>query len=163
MKLRHEKRIIALSVDWKSFGFVIFNGPHQLIDWGTRGSRGGVKVSLQTKLRQVFDSNRPDALVLAKPMTPKRTKIVAKLAKLAEARGISPSFVSTADIHKAFAPMNQSKYQIAAAIANCYPELLPQLPTPRKDWQSEKFGITIFEAAAAGFVYYGLKLTQPEN
>lgn len=162
MKPREDKRILALSVDWEGFGLAMFQGPHELSDWGTRGYRSKGNVLLPEKLQLLLDDNRPDTLVMLEPTTPQRKRTVATLTELAKAQRIPAALVLASDLGNAFAPVNQSKYQMAAAIADRYPELLPQLPEPRKDWQSEKFGITIFEAAAAGFVYYGQKIT-PEN
>jgi hypothetical protein len=161
MKPLLARRILALSVDWQSFGFVVFDGPHELMDWGTRNFRGGVnavKIPLEAKLRLLVDANRPDALVVMKPNTRKREVIVAKITQLARTQGIPVAFVSGTDMRRVFAPNNQSKYHIAAAIAASYPELSPRLPMARKPWQSERHGITIFEAAAVGSVYYREKI-----
>lgn len=163
MKSREEKRILALSVDWEGFGFAMFQGPDELSDWGTRGYRSRGNVPLEARLKFLLDENRPDTLVMLEPTTPQRKRTVARLTELAKAQRIPAALVLASDLRNAFAPVNQSKYQMAAAIADRYPELLPQLPTPRKDWQSEKFGITIFEATAAGFVYYGQSLTPTAN
>jgi hypothetical protein len=159
MKPIHEKRILALSADWQGFGFAAFGGPDDLLDFGTRNFRRSVKIPFEAKILLLLDANQPDVLVVAEPKTTLRRRIMEKIAKVAEAKRIPLMFVSVADIHKAFAPGNRSKYQIAQAIAERYPELQFQLPSPRKAYESEKFGITIFEAAAAGFVYYGMKIT----
>jgi hypothetical protein len=157
---------LALAVDWQGFGFMAFDGPCELMDWGTRNFRGGVnavKVSLEKKVLLLLDVNRTDTLVLMEPTTPQRKRIVTKIAKLARAQRIPVAFVSAADVRKAFAPKNQNKYHIATAIAARYPELVPRLPSPRKRWQSEKYGITIFEAAAIGLVYYGWRFAPPDS
>jgi hypothetical protein len=153
-----ERRILALSLDWQGFGFAVFDGPNDLLDFGTRNFRRKVKIPLEAKILLLLDANQPDVLVMATPTTPARKKIAAKIARGAKAEKIPLVFVSGADIRKALAPVGKSKYQIAHAIAERYPELQFRLPSPRKSYQSEKFGITIFEAAAAGFAYYGLKI-----
>jgi hypothetical protein len=163
MKPISQKRILALSPDWQGFGFAAFDGPDDLIDFGTRNFQYKVKVPLEAKLLLLLDDNQPEALVVVAPTTERRKKIIAKIAKVAKAKRIPLVLVSGTDIRKAFAPANQSKYQIARAIAEWYPELQFRLPSSRKPYQSEKFGITIFEAAAAGFVYYGLKIAPPET
>lgn len=143
----------------------MFWGPDDLIDWGTKNFRRGVnavKVPLEAKLTLLLHDHQPDVLVLLKPTTPLRERNAAKIMKLAKAKGIPVVLMPGTRVHAAFAPRNRNKYAIAAAIAECYPELLPRLPSPRKGWQSEQFGITIFEAAAAGFVYYGRRLTPIE-
>jgi hypothetical protein len=162
MKPISQTRILALGLDWKGFRFAAFDGPHDLIDFGTRSFRRNVKVPLEAKLLLLLDDNQPDVLVVVTPTTALRKKITAKIAKVAKSEKIPLVFVSGTDIRKAFAPVSQSKYQIACAIAERYPELQFRLPAPRKSYQSEKFGITIFEAAAAGFVYCGLKIAPPE-
>jgi hypothetical protein len=162
MKPFFERRILALSLDWQGFGFAVFDGPNDLIDFGTRNFRRKVKIPLEAKILLLLDANQPDVLVVATPTTAARKKIAARIAKVTKAEKVSLVFVSGADIRKAFAPVNQSKYQIAHAIAERYPELQFRLPSTRKSYQSKKFGITIFEAAAAGFVYYGLKITPPK-
>jgi hypothetical protein len=158
MKPIHERRILALSVDWQGFGFATFDGPDDLIDFGTRSFRRNEKIPLEAKILFLLVANQPDALVVLEPKTAKRKRIMEKITKVAKVERIPLLLVSMADIRKAFAPANQSKYQIAQAIAERYPELQFQLPSPRKAYESEKFGITIFEAAAAGFVHYGLKV-----
>jgi hypothetical protein len=158
MKWISEKRILVLSLDWQGFGFAIFDSPDDLLDFGTRNFRRKVKIPLEAKILLLLDANQPDVLVVATPTTAARKRIAAKIAKVAKAEKISLVFVSGADIRKTFAPVGKSKYQIARAMAERYPELQFRLPAPRKAYQSEKFGITIFEAAAAGLVYYGSKI-----
>ena len=161
MKPVSERRILALSLDWQGFGFAALDGPDDLIDFGTRNFRRKVKIPLEAKILLLLDANQPDVLVVATPTTAARKKIAAKIAKVAKAEKIPLVFISGADIRKAFARVGKSKYQIARAMAERYPELQFRLPSPRKAYQSEKFGITIFEAAAAGVCYYGLKVAAP--
>jgi hypothetical protein len=158
MKPLSDRRILALSLDWQGFGFTVFDGPDDLLDFGTRNFRRKVKIPLEAKILLLLDANQPDVLVVATPTTAARKKIATKITKVAKAEKIPLVFVSGADIRKAFAPVNQSKYKIAHAIAERYPELQFRLPSPRESYDSEKFGITIFEAAAAAFVYYDLKI-----
>lgn len=163
MKPISKRCILALSLDWQGFGFVVFDGPDDLIDYGTRNFRHRAKVPLEAKLLLLLDANHPDALVLVEPTTAKRKKIAVKVAKAAKAEKIPLKLISNETIRKVFAPENQNKYQIAARIADRYPELLLRLPSPRETYDSEKFGITIFEAAAAGFAYYSHKITPSES
>ena len=163
MKPISERRILALSLDWQGFGFAAFDGPEDLIDFGTRNFRRKVKIPLEAKILLLLDANQPDVLVIAKPATALRKRAAASIAKVAKSEKIPLVFVLGADIQNAFVPLRQSKYQRACAIAKRYPELQFRLPSSRKAYQSEKFGITIFEAAAAGLAYYGLKIASPET
>ena len=150
MKPIHERRILALSLDWQGFGFAAFDGPDDLIDFGTRNFQREVKVPFEAKILLLLDANQPEMLVVITPKTAKRQKILNKIAKVAKAEKIPLMLVSGTDIRRVFTSANQSKYQIAQAVAERYPELQFRLPSPRKAYESEKFGITIFEAAAAG-------------
>ena len=154
MKPIQERRILALSLDWQGFGFAAFNGPDDLVDFGTRNFRRKIKIPFEAKLLLLLDANQPDMLVIVEPNTALRKKIMAKVTKIAKAEKISLTFISYTDIRKTFFPTGTSKYQIASAIAKRYPELQFRLPAARKPYQSEKFGITIFEAVAAGLAYY---------
>jgi hypothetical protein len=162
----NEKRVLALSVNSQGFGFVSFDGPRELLDWGMRSFRGGVnavKVPIKDKVLRLFDAHQPDILLLKESKTQQSKKIVDRIAKLARAQAIPIAFVSKHDIHEAFAAEKQSKYHIGATIAVYYPELLPHLPPRRKPWQSEKYGIQIFEAAALGLAYFSDNPSTPES
>jgi hypothetical protein len=50
-----------------------------------------------------------------------------------------------------------SKQEIAAAIANRFPELAPRLPRFRKPWMSEDYRMSIFDAVALGLIYFKTK------
>jgi hypothetical protein len=163
MKPLSPKRILALSLDWQGFGFAAFDGPDDLIDFGTRNFRHEVKIPFEAKVLLLLDANQPDALVVVEPKSALRKKIMAKITKVAKGEKLPVMIVSGNDIRETFAPRNRSKYQMAQTIAERYPELHFRLPSPRKAYDSEKFGITIFEAAAAGFTYYGLKIASSET
>lgn len=163
MKPISKRCILALSLDWQGFGFVVFDGQDDLLDYGTRNFRYRTKIPFEAKLLLLLDASQPDALVVVEPTTAKRKKIMKKIAKVAKAEKIPLKFISNEAIRKALAPENQNKYQIATKIADRYPELLLRLPSPRETYDSEKFGITIFEATAAAFAYYGQKITPSES
>lgn len=147
-------RILALSLDWQGFGFVAFDGQDDLIDFGTRNFRRKVKIPFEEKIPLLLDANQPDLLLMVKPSTTLREGIAAKIASIAKKEQIPLEIISWTEIRKSFPLTHSSKYQVARAIAERYPELQFRLPSARKAYNSEKFGITIFEAAAAGFVYY---------
>ena len=162
----NDKRVLALSVNSQGFGFVAFDGPGELLDWGMRSFRGGVnavKVPIKGKILRLFDAHQPDILLLKEPKTEQSKKIVNTIAKLARAQAIPVEIVSKHDIQRVFAAEKQSKYHIGATIALYYPELLPHLPPQRKPWQSEKYGIQIFEAVALGLAYFSDSPGTPES
>src|ERR1041385_9429368 len=85
----NEKRVLALSVNSQGFGFVSFDGPRELLDWGMRSFRGGVnavKVPIKDKVLRLFDAHQPDILLLKESKTQQSKKIVDRIAKLARAQ-----------------------------------------------------------------------------
>jgi hypothetical protein len=47
-----------------------------------------------------------------------------------------------------------TKYEIAVAIAQRFPELAPRLPRFRKPWMSEDYRMSIFDAVALAIAFF---------
>jgi hypothetical protein len=76
------------------------------------------------------------------------------IAKSAAARRILFHTIPTESMRATFPDSDRNKHEIATAVAAHYPELSPCLPAKRKPWQSEKYGMSVFEAAALGLTYF---------
>src|SRR2546426_1974768 len=64
---RNQKRVLALDVRPLRFGFVIFEGPDQVLDWGVKSFPQGakaVKVPPAKKITALLDEFAPQAVVL---------------------------------------------------------------------------------------------------
>src|SRR6266481_5296758 len=62
-----KKRVIALDVRSRNFGFVVFEGANDILDWGIRSFRSGgnaVKTPAATKLLSLLDEFTPSAVVI---------------------------------------------------------------------------------------------------
>jgi hypothetical protein len=156
MTTSHSTRILTLDVHPLSFGFVVTEGPDRLIDWGVRSFRHGVnavKVPMSKKLALLLDEYRPDVLVIREPRAgiSRRMELIVKSAA---ARRIILRTIAAESIRATFPDSNLNKHQIATAAAAHYPELSLYLPAKRKPWQSEKYGMSVFEAAALGLTYF---------
>jgi hypothetical protein len=56
----NKKRIVALDVHPQSFGFIVFEGPNQMLDWSVRSFRSGanaVKIPVATKFLALLDES----------------------------------------------------------------------------------------------------------
>jgi hypothetical protein len=150
-------RVLAWDLHPTSFGFALFEGTDELLDWGIKAARHGgkpVKVPLNLKLALMLDQYEPDVLVIKKPMTQTLKRIARVVTTLARARKIPMRPISSSSVRKAFPDDNHNKYQIATALAAHYPELSSRLGTKRKLWESEKYSMSIFDAAALGVAYF---------
>ena len=157
MKVIAPERVIAIDLHPLSFGYAMFEGPDELVDWGIKSFRHGVnavKVPLNVKLDLLLDMYGPDTVVIKEPRTAALKKLVRAITALAERRRIPVQTISAASVRKAFPDERHNKYQIASVIAKRYPELSPRLGLRRKLWQAEKYSMSIFDAAAIGIAYF---------
>lgn len=165
MSESENKRILALDVRPLSFGYVVFEGPDQLLDWGVKSFRKGVnavQVSRGRKLEWLQEDYLPSVIVLRAPgPRSKRRKFVATVEAKAEKLGIAVRLLHNSAIQKALSSETRlTKYAAACALAKRFPELRWALPPKRKPWQSEDYRMSIFDAAALGAAYFS-RLAKP--
>jgi hypothetical protein len=152
-----QKRVLALDVHSRSFGYVVFEGPNSLLDWGARSFRPGVnavKIPVGAKVGALLDDFTPSAVVVRKPDMRRNTNLLSTIEREARRREIPVRFVSRADLDRAFVGFESNKYEVALALGKQFPALASKLPPKRKCWQSEDYRMGIFDAAAIGVAYY---------
>jgi hypothetical protein len=157
MKAIPSEKVFALDLHPLSFGYAMFEGPDELVDWGIKSFRHGanaVKVPLNVKLALMLDQYKPHVVVIKTPMTAALKKVARMIAAMARYRRIPVRLISRTSVRKAFPENNLNKYQIATVIAARFPELSPRLGLRRKFWQAEKYSMSIFDAAALGIAYF---------
>jgi hypothetical protein len=156
----NEKRVLALDVHPRSFGFVVFEGPNQILNWGIRSFRRGVNVAKSPageKFLRVLDKFTPSAVVIREremARKAKKTKILATIERQARNRKIPVKFISRGEVNRAFIGFESNKYEVASVLARQFPALASRLPPKRKIWQSEDYRMGIFDAAAVGVSYF---------
>jgi hypothetical protein len=155
-----EKRVLALNVHQQSFGFVVFEGPNQILDWGVRSFRSGVNAVIipsARKLLTLLDEFTPSAIVIRKPdagRSAKKSKLLITIERQVRRRRVPIRFVSRQDVNRAFVGFESNKYEVASVLAKQFPSLASRLPPKRKCWQSEDYRMGIFDAAASGVAYF---------
>lgn len=155
--LSNEKRVLSLDVHPRSLGFVVFEGPNRMLDWGIKSFRPGVnavKTPAAGKLLALFDEFTPSTIVIREQEKRKNTKMLSILQRQARNRSIPVRFMSRKDVNRAFVGFESNKYEVASALAKQFPVLASRLPPKRKCWQSEDYRIGIFDAAALGVAYF---------
>jgi len=73
----NEERVLAFDVHPRSFGFVVFEGPNCMLDWGVRSFRAGVnavKVPAAKKVLALLEEFRPSAVVIRERVTKRNRK-----------------------------------------------------------------------------------------
>src|SRR5436309_11063316 len=158
------KRVLALDVRPRSFGYVVFEGPTLLLDWGGQSFRHGahaVRIPLAMKIAALLEDFRPTVVVTKEPPSRKkvnrfRTRKVLELVRhKASLRGIRTRVFKRRAASKLFGGEERlTKYKIATALAERFAELASILPPKRKPWESEDYRVSIFDAAALGVAYF---------
>ena len=163
-KSANQKRVLALDVRPRSFGYAVFEGPTLLLDWGVQSFRHGrnaVRIPLAMKIAGLLEDFKPAVVVAKEPPSRKKVnrdrtrKALEVIRHKASLRGIRTRVFKRRAASKLFGGEERlTKYKIATALAERFAELRPVLPPKRKPWQSEDYRMSIFDAAGLGVAYF---------
>jgi hypothetical protein len=158
---REEKHVLSIDPTSRGFGYAYFEGPMNLIDWGTKQIDVAENIRCLFQIRGIIQRYRPDAIVLEDPRGKgsqrchRICKLIQSIRTLASRYHISTRCFSREQVREVFAEQNvRTKHQIAIAISRRLPELKPQLPPFRKPWMSEDERMAIFDATSFALTYY---------
>ena len=174
----NQKRVLALDVRPRSFGYAVFEGPTLLLDWGVQSFRHGrnaVRIPLATKIAALLEDFQPSVVVAKEPPSRKkvnraRTRKVLELVRhKASLRGIRTRVFRRQTSRNPFGGEERlTKDKTATVLAERFAELRPVLPPKRKFYESEDYRMSIFDAAALGVAYFDRQkntapIVPPEN
>jgi hypothetical protein len=149
--------VLAFDVRPKRFGFVVFEGPDRLLDWGIRSFSSGAsaaKLPADKKILSLIKDLSPSVIVVRERQGYSDVNILRTLRHQARNRTIPLRFISRKAIVRAFAGNEKNKHEVASALAQQFSILMSKLPRRHKCWQSEDYRMSIFDAAAAGVAYF---------
>ena len=160
-KTINEQRVLSVAPCVQGIGFVVFNGPRLLIDWGVKWTRDEKNARGVAKVSELIDRYQPDVVILEDHHGEgaRRTKRVENLldaiATLVHRQNIKTARYSRGRVRQIFVTNGAvTKFQIAKAIAEKSPELAPRLPGERKIWLPEHANMSIFDAASLALTYF---------
>jgi hypothetical protein len=170
-------RILAIDVRRNRFGYVLFEGPKRLLDWGANAvspkldRRAAVEVA-QRRVAPLLRRCQPMAAVVKRPRRTKKGQSATPGPMLgvilceALMLQIPVYFVTRQEILEVFRIFrSHSKDDIAEVLVRIFPELIVRLPPRRGKWGTERPRMVIFDALAAGFTYWqhnGASFPPPE-
>jgi hypothetical protein len=159
-----ETRILTVDLRPQRFGFAVFKGPKQLLDWGgsTYSARDrGRSAPIDKRLSPLLTIYAPSVLIVRKVTKAERERygdlrpMVNVIKEQAADHSAEVEFVGREEIRRTFGRFGKTtKYDIAAQVAAFFPELTWKLPPPRKPWQTENRNMAIFDAASLGITYF---------
>src|SRR5216683_337335 len=158
-----QKRVLAIDPTHRGFGYVIFEGPDFLIDWGLREVDGPKNKASIAAAAELIARYHPRIIVLedvaAKGCRRCRRvrELVDGLEQYGRERGLTVRKVAQTKVKRTFLPLRiRNKNQMARFIAARFPELTRLVPPERKPWMSEDSRMAIFDAAAFALASFGL-------
>jgi hypothetical protein len=157
-------RILALEIRPRRLGFVVFEEPTQLLDWGIRTygrPENEVSAVVAKKIDILLNLYTPFMIVLQPRRGPtlktgESIAIVMRTIQVeAEQHSIKFEFVTKPTVRRFFIQYGvATKHQIASLLAEWFEDLSWKLPPKRKPWQSEDHNMPIFDAAATGMTFF---------
>lgn len=153
-------RILALDPSSRGFGFVVMEGPNELLDWGTREARRNKNPTCLKKTQVLLGRWMPSLVILEdckgrSSRCDRVRRLLISIADSAAKRGIGVLHISNDSVRDTFLPVEaKTKDAIARKIAFYLPELGYCLPPPRKAYMSEDPRMAIFDSAAMALSYY---------
>jgi len=154
-------RLLSLDLMSNGIGYVVFEGPSKLVDWGVKESKKSDPGRLHKQLNELVKLYRPQVLVLEDIVLSKARRSARNAALSTQIRahaigkGITVCLIAWTDVRQHFVRYGgYTKYEIARLVTATLPVLAFRLPPPRKPWKSEDSRMGIFDAAALGLTYY---------
>jgi hypothetical protein len=153
------KRVLSIDPTSRGFGFVVFESPTTLADWGCKAIRQQDKAKTLAKVLELIYHYRPGIIVLEDYRGSRRCARVQNLldevCRLATTERLKTRRIPVLRVKQVFRTFRaRTKHEIAHAVAQQLPELAPELPRYRKPWMSEGSQMAIFDAAALALTYF---------
>lgn len=154
-------RVLAVDPASRGCGFAVAEGYYRLIDWGRKTTRENQNERYIRIVNDLIERYEPDVLVIEDcgvrgARRCRRVQLLIRaLLELAKRKHVRCYRCPRLKVIQAFSPVGaRTKHQIAAAIANLFPELAPQLPPLRKPWMNENYRMSIFDAVAFALTFF---------
>lgn len=161
-------RLIGVDPFSRGFAYVVFEDWH-LIDWRTVVADGPHRNErCVERLGELLRRYRPERLIMEDPAGSRRHSRIRELLddfrSEAEGRGVAVRVVRWSSVARFWSDgQAPTKHDIANALAEYYPELLPRLPKARRPWDSQDPSLSIFCAAALVLTYFWLRVARPRK
>lgn len=164
------RRIVALFPNTHGFGYVVFEGPLRLIDWGVKRIPSKDHRENLRKVDAFLDWFEPDAVILENVAGEGSWKgkrvaaLIRAIGRRASRRHICVEAYSRSLVRQAFSLVcAKTKSEIAEVVANDYEQLRPLLPRKRKLWMAEDPRMGVFDAASLALTSYHFEHLGPQH
>ncbi len=156
-------RVLALYPTSRGFGYVVFEGATNPLDWGNMSIKNSDNKLALKKVKSFIFYYQPDVLVSENPIEKgsRRSQRINSLLlsiKRLEKVNIIVKTYSRYEIINVFEQFGaKTKYEISRAIIRFLPVFEYHKPPKRKPWMSEDSRMAIFDAVALAMTYFYLE------
>ena len=163
------RRVLAIDLRPRSFGFVVFEGRDELLDWGIRLLRdaSGHKILPGSRLAPLLREFQPTIVLLKSTVWDQdslslhRESLLDTIRRESDDR-TSVRLISPQQIRRIF-PEAHNKDDLAEQVSKRFPDLAWKLPPRRKVWQREHYRMSIFDAAAFAVAYFAARADERDT
>lgn len=155
--------VAALGVHATShgFGWVAFESPLSLYDWGTTRASSNKNDMCMRRFEKLLDRFPPETLVMEafEGVGVRRSHRVIRLCRSmiasAAVRGIPTAVYRRGDVKGAFSHLGAiDRHDTAQALARLFDVLRPMLPPRRRAWEMANDRMGIFNSAAVALTHF---------
>jgi Holliday junction resolvasome RuvABC endonuclease subunit len=154
--------VFAVHPTTRGFGWVLFEGPLSVVDWGLASAKASRNARLIVRFERLLNRYEPAVLVLEEfegrdGRADRIQMLCRQMIHLAASRGMDTPVFRRAAIRAVFSGAGATtRYEIAQVIAQHINSLSHRLPSKRKRWQSEDARQSLFDAAALALTHFGV-------
>jgi len=152
--------VFAVYPTWSGFGWVLFDKPDAVVEWGLASARQGRKLRLVNRFKRLIERHRAAVLVMEEAGD--GTRRAERIRNLCRefARAASGAEMKTAVYRREAVsahlglPPRASRYDVAKAVALRLNEFAHRLPRKATAGASEDPRQSLFSAAALALTYF---------
>jgi hypothetical protein len=149
-------RILSIDPTSAGFAYAVLEGPRVLVDWSTFYARDPKHANALQRAALLITRFRPHLMAVEDLSADTKRgdgakNLIRGLEMLAMTKRLKVRRVSRAQVEMALGLEEATKYDLARAIAERFPELASRLPRVRKPWMSEDERMSIFDAVSLAY------------
>lgn len=152
---------MAIHATSRGFGYVLFEGPFVVHDWGTVAVKSDKNAACLRKLEAMLDRFMPEALVLelagkgSSLHSERIGRLYVAAAGMAASKGVSVHVYPFSEVQACFRSVRaHTRQEIAEAVSRSVDALSELVPKPRRAWDGEHRRMAIFCAAALVLTHF---------
>ena len=153
LKVQPIPRVLGIDPTTKGFAYAVLEGPRVLVDWSVLHVRSPKHANALQRVSILIARFRPH-LIAVEDMAgvtkrgARARDLIRGVEMLALTKRVQLRKISRGEVEAALGLEEATKYDIARAISERFPELAPRMPRIRKPWMSEDERMNVFDAVA---------------